>query len=323
MRSPLLMLLVLATAPGAAAFAQGRLPVTVQHADGSSTLPRDPQRVVVMDEEALGWMYALGLGHRVVGFASAMVGPTDLQAGRLKSETIRNSFYRRGNVAAARYVGNWTEPSLEAIAALRPDVIVRLTWEGNTNYAQLSRIAPTIGFREDREGFWQRDLRELGRVFGREDRADEAIRRVNAAHALARSQLTAAGVFRRFPKVVVVSPFAGGQNYVYTRVRLIEDLRAMGFQDGVNPAMASTLGIGAVISDEALLSLPSDTLVVLFPPGGEYNGAQAFLNSAVGQRLRDRTVTFELERYSPWSGPLVSLRNTQELTRLIAARVRP
>ncbi|UBV45000.1 ABC transporter substrate-binding protein (plasmid) [Deinococcus taeanensis] len=296
--------------------------LTLKHDEGTTQIKADARRLVVLDEEALGWIYALGLSDRIVGIGSSMIAPTDLTAdGHLKPERIRGTFLARGNLSGARFVGNWIQPNLETILSLKPDLIVRLTWNGNGNYDKLSRIAPTVGYREDRAGYWKSNLRDLARVFGRQEQAEKLIKQVADTNRAGARTLQAAGVFRKYPKAVVVSPFQGGTNYLYTKTRLIEDVRALGFKDGLK-ASASTLGVASVISDEALLGLGKDTLVIVFPPGGQYNGADAFLQSPVGQRLKDRAVVYSPEAISPWSGPLVSLRDSAALTKLILEKMK-
>ena len=231
-----------------------------------------------MDEEALGWMFALGLGERVVGVGSSYLSPTDISGGKLKPSVLKEGFYARGKLNNPSFVGSWTAPNLETILALRPDLIVRLTWEGNQNYDKLSKIAPTVGYQEGGTGFWQKGLRDLARVFGKQVQAEQIIKQaadVNRANA---RKLLSAGVFKKYDKVVVLAPFSGGNTWAYSRVRLMDDLRALGFKDGLKIGSA-TLGIGAQVSDEALLGIDKKTLVVLFPPGGQYNGADAFLNT--------------------------------------------
>lgn len=296
-------------------------PLTVKHDEGTATVQGVPQRVVVMDEEALGWLAALGVADRVVGLGSAYLSPADVEGGRVKPEVLRKGFFARARLNNPTYVGSWLEPSLETVLALKPDLIVRLTWKGNLNYDKLSRIAPTLGYEEGGEGFWQKGLRELGRVFGRSAEAERVIEQVRAINRANAARLRAAGVFEKYPKVVVVAPFAGGSNWVYTGVRLIPDLRELGFKDGFTPKEV-TLGVGAQVSDEALVSLDRQTLVVVFPPGGKYNGAGAFYASPVGQKLKDQSILYVPEDYSPYSGPLVSIRNSNDLTRMILEKLR-
>lgn len=303
------------------ALAQGAFPLTIKHDEGSATLNKTPQRVVVLDEEALGWLTALGVSDRIVGLGSAYLTPADVEAGRVKPEVLRKGFLARARLNNPVYVGSWIQPNLETILALKPDLIVRLTWQGNQHYDKLSAIAPTIGYQEGGEGFWQRGLRDLGRIFGRTAQAEAIIEQVAVNNRRNAARLRAAGVFQKYPKAVVIAPFAGGANWIYTGVRLMPDLRELGFKDGFTPEKV-TLNVGAPISDEALLSLDKETLVVVFPPGGQYDGSKAFFESPVGKRLKDQSILYLPEAYSPYSGPLVSLRNSNDLTRLILEKVR-
>ncbi len=295
--------------------------LTLKHDEGTTTLKKDPQRILVMDEEALGWLAALGLSERVVGLGSTYLSPTDITAGKLKPEVLKRGFYGRAKLNSPAYIGDWQTPNLETILALRPDLIVRLTWQGNQNYDKLSKIAPTVGYQEGGTGFWQKGLRDLARLFGRQTQAEQVIKQVADMNRANARTLLAAGAFKKYSKVVVVAPFAGGSNWLYTSVRLIPDLRALGFKDGLKLKEGS-LGVGAAISDEALLGLSKDTLVVLFPPGGKYNGADDFLKTAVGQRLKAQSVVYLPEAFSPYSGPLVSVRNSNEVTRLILEKLK-
>ena len=310
------LLLTLALLPTASAQA-----LTLKHDEGTATVKKNPQRVVVMDEEALGWMFALGLGERVVGLGSSYLSPGDISGGKLKASVLKDGFYARGKLNNPSFVGSWTAPSLETITALKPDLIVRLTWDGNQNYDKLSNIAPTVGYQEEVEGFWQKGLRDLARVFGKQVEAERIIEQAADVNRGNARKLQAAGVFRKYDKVVVLAPFSGGNTWAYSSVRLIDDLRALGFKDGLKVGSA-TLGIGAQVSDEALLGLDKKTLVVLFPPGGQFNGADAFLKTPVGQRLKDQSVLYTPEAFSPYSGPLTSIRNSNEVTRLILEKVK-
>ena len=293
---------------------------TIRHDEGTAQVKKDPARVVVMDEEALGWLAALGVSDRIVGLASSYFTPADLSGGRIKPEVLSSGFYKRATLKDPAYVGDWLAPNLETITALRPDLIVRLTWQGNQNYDKLSRIAPTVGYQEGGQGYWQKGLRDLARLFGRQVQAERVIQQVNDTNRMNARKLLAAGVFKKYDKVAVLAPFAGGSTWAYTSVRLIPDLRALGFKDGLT-LPKTTLGVGAEISAEALLGLDKKTLVVLFPPGGKYNGADAFLKTPVGQRLKAQSVLYVPEAFSPYSGPLVSIRNSNDLTRLILQKV--
>ena len=316
-----------AAAQTAAAQTAATQTLSVKHDEGTTQVRSNPQRVVVLDEEMLGWMYALGLGNRVVGVGGPRVQPSDFSAaGAIKPDRAKVGFLGRGALnPAARFVGTWTAPNLETIAALKPDLILRSTWAGNTNYDNLSRIAPTIGYAEAQPTYWQTSFRALARVFGRQVQAEQVIKNVADTNRANGQKLLAAGVFRKYPKVVVISPFPGGTNYVNSAKRVIDDLKVLGFSDALNGRAKTTLGVASVISDETLVNLDKKTLVVLLPPGRDDSARAAldgFLASAVGQRLKDQILPYEMEQYSPWTGPLVSTKVSGDLTRLVLEKVK-
>lgn len=327
MNKTALLLAALSLASATAQTARAQTTLSVKHDEGTTQVKANPQRVVVLDEEMLGWMYALGLGGRVVGVGGPRVQPSDFSAaGAIRPERARVGFLGRGALnPAARFVGTWTAPNLETIAALKPDLILRSTWAGNTNYDNLSRIAPTVGYAEAQAGYWRDDLRAVARIFGKQVQAEQVIKTVADTNRVNGQKLLAAGAFRKYPKVVVISPFPGGTNYVNSAKRVIDDLKALGFGDALNGRAKTTLGIASVISDETLVNLDKKTLVVLLPPGRDDSAKAAldgFLASVVGQRLKDQIISYEMEPYSPWTGPLVSTKVSGDLTRLVLEKVK-
>jgi iron complex transport system substrate-binding protein len=140
----------------------GASPVTVQTAFGPVEVPEEPERVV-----ALGWSdaeTALALGVQPVGasdwlgFGGEGVGPW---AEGLYDEAPENI--------------ETLEPSLEAIAALDPDVILDTRSPATQDrYDALSAIAPTIGQPEGVGPYqttWQQQLDLVGQALGREEEA--------------------------------------------------------------------------------------------------------------------------------------------------------
>ncbi|RBY96971.1 iron-siderophore ABC transporter substrate-binding protein [Blastococcus sp. TF02-8] len=149
-------------------------PVTVSTAFGDVTVDERPQRVV-----ALGWSdaeTALALGVQPVGasdwlgFGGEGVGP-----------------WAEGRYDEAPEIIDTLEPSLEAIAALEPDLILDTRSSGEQDrYEALQKIAPTIGQPEGVGPYqttWQQQLELVGQVLGESDRADEVAAEVDQAFA--------------------------------------------------------------------------------------------------------------------------------------------
>jgi iron complex transport system substrate-binding protein len=102
-------------------------------------------------------------------------------------------------------------PSLEAVAALEPDLIIGPLYLVEPVYRQLSRIAPTLALPTNQEEPWQDTLRRLGRELGRSDEAAEAIAayesrrdeiRRRHADAIATARVS---IFSAFPGEVALS----------------------------------------------------------------------------------------------------------------------
>lgn len=113
-------------APAAAQESQFR---TVKHFRGESQVPVKPQRIVVLDTGELDSMVALGI--KPVGAV------TVFQDGEFQG-------YLKDKLDGVKKVGTVTQPNLEAIAALKPDLILSSELRHKEIYDKLSQIAPTV-----------------------------------------------------------------------------------------------------------------------------------------------------------------------------------
>lgn len=130
---------------------------TVETAKGPVEVPRDPERVVVLDTGELD--NALALGVKPVGAVTTDVDSEFLDYLGDRTEGIES-------------VGTITEPNLEKIAALEPDVILSSVVRHGPLYDQLSEIAPTV--LSETVGYpWKQNLRLNAEALDREQRADE------------------------------------------------------------------------------------------------------------------------------------------------------
>ncbi|GAA0489513.1 iron-siderophore ABC transporter substrate-binding protein [Streptomyces olivaceiscleroticus] len=103
---------------------------TVPTAMGDVRVPAHPERVVVLDTAELD--SALTLGVRPVGATHA-----DVASGFL-------AYLPKSEVAGIEDVGTIGTPDMEAIAALKPDLILSSKVRDGQRYAQLKKIAPTV-----------------------------------------------------------------------------------------------------------------------------------------------------------------------------------
>jgi len=132
---------------------------TVTHAMGETTIEGEPKRVVILTNEGIEALLAMGV--TPVGAVEAWTGNTwyDHTAEQLKD---------------TKSVGNESEPSLEAIAALKPDLIIGNKMRQEKVYDQLNKIAPTV-FAETLRGDWQENFKLYAQALNKEDVGKEKL----------------------------------------------------------------------------------------------------------------------------------------------------
>lgn len=109
--------------------AAGQFPRTVTHAMGSTELKAVPRRVVVLDVGELDNVVSLGI--QPVGYAPSE-GDQDIPE------------YLRKDAGDPKSVGTINNLNLEAINALKPDLILGSQLRAADKYDALSKIAPTV-----------------------------------------------------------------------------------------------------------------------------------------------------------------------------------
>ncbi|WP_405986247.1 ABC transporter substrate-binding protein [Streptomyces sp. NBC_00872] len=107
----------------------GQFPRTITHAMGTTELKARPERVVVLDVGEFDNVVSLGV--KPVGYA-----PTE------GDEAIPS--YLKQGAGDPENVGTINNLNLEAIAGLKPDLILGSQLRAADKYKELSRIAPTV-----------------------------------------------------------------------------------------------------------------------------------------------------------------------------------
>lgn len=141
----------------------------VAHAMGTTEVPSDPERVVVLDSSFLDAALALRV---------TPIGATEASAGFGMPE------YLADQVPDIEVVGLTDEVNLEAVAALRPDLILGAKVRHEDLYDELSDIAPTV-FTESSGTNWKDGLAVTADALAAADEADELL----AAHERRASEL--------------------------------------------------------------------------------------------------------------------------------------
>lgn len=117
---------------------------TVKHAMGETTLKGTPQRVVMLTNQGAETLIALGV--TPVGAVGSTIDPT--------------KFYDfvKPQLEGTKLVGTEGQPNLEAIAALKPDLILGMKFRHEKIYQQLSAIAPAV-FVDEPRGDWKANFK--------------------------------------------------------------------------------------------------------------------------------------------------------------------
>lgn len=130
---------------------------SVEHARGTAEVPAEPQRVVVLEPVQLDTAVALGItpvGAAVLNEAAGV--PAYLGVDGVES------------------VGTVMEPSIEAIAALEPDLIIGTESRHAALYERLGTIAPTV-FMATQTDPWQQNVALVAEALGDPEGAEQLL----------------------------------------------------------------------------------------------------------------------------------------------------
>lgn len=132
---------------------------TVEHAMGSTPIEKTPEKVVILTNE--GTEALLELGVTPVG----TVKPT-----------TQDTFYEHlaDKLKDVKIVGTELEVNVEAIAALKPDLIIGNKMRHEQIYDQLNSIAPTV-FAETLRGNWKENFELYAKAVNKEEKGKEVI----------------------------------------------------------------------------------------------------------------------------------------------------
>ncbi|MFD3482136.1 ABC transporter substrate-binding protein [Streptomyces sp. NPDC058665] len=137
----------------------GEFPRTVTHAMGKTVVKARPERVIVLDVGEFDNVVSLGV--EPVGYA-----PTE-------GDVAIPSYLEKG-AGSPKSVGTINGLNLEAIAALKPDLILGSQLRAADKYDELSAIAPTVF--SIRPGFtWKENFRLNAAALDRSAAADKAL----------------------------------------------------------------------------------------------------------------------------------------------------
>ena len=131
----------------------------VKHAMGESDVPSSPKRVVILTNEGTEALLALGV--KPVGAVKAFTG---------------NPWYDhlKADLEGVQVVGEESQPNLELIASLKPDLILGNKMRQEKVYDQLKAIAPTV-FSETLRGEWKSNFALYAEALNKKAEGDKII----------------------------------------------------------------------------------------------------------------------------------------------------
>ncbi|MEW9702406.1 ABC transporter substrate-binding protein [Paenibacillus sp. SI8] len=128
--------------PAASASAKTDEVRTIKHAMGETQIKGTPQRVIILTNE--GTEALLTVGVKPVGAVKSWVG--DPWYDHIKAD-----------MQGVKELGDETQPNIEVIASLKPDLIIGNKVRHEKIYEQLKSIAPTV-FAADLAGDWKKNF---------------------------------------------------------------------------------------------------------------------------------------------------------------------
>ena len=263
----------------------GAFPVSVEHVFGSTEIQERPERIVVLGWNAQDVVYALGL--EPVGMPSYPYGGGD--------DGVLPWDDEHYDPEVTTLLDTADGPPLEAIAALRPDVILA-PYEGFDEgvYEDLTGIAPTVAYPgEAWTTPWRDQTRMIGQALGMEEEAEQLI---------ADTEAEVAAVAEEHPEfeglTFAYTSLGAEALYLYLpsdpRVQLIEDL---GFTTAPSvEELASGVDAGtfyAQLSLEQAPEIESDVLVGFTDGLTAQEALESDLYSSVPAIANDAAVVFD------------------------------
>lgn len=216
-----------------------------QQGEKAATLSGEPGRIVSMAPNLTEILFALGLGDEIVGVAAGSDYPP--------------------RAVSKPKMGTFWQPSIEAVIAAKPDLVITLGFSQQKNLAQrLERIGyRTATVNIERISELSEAIRTIGEVTGRKPQADELVRAISeklenlSVLVGAREKLKVLWVVQREPLRVAgrntfvneMIELAGGENAIGPTVHKYppissEQVYACGADVIIEPAM-TTKDLGA------------------------------------------------------------------------------
>jgi iron complex transport system substrate-binding protein len=231
---------------------------TVEHEQGTTEVCGQPLSIAVLSPHILDVVLALG------GQPAAYAESVNLDLERFDQPAKQIPHLGDRITTQPLNLGDRKNPSLERLALLKPDLILGEDWLAGAIYSQLSAIAPTMLFTDEKNDtqHWRHDIEGIAKALGRE----AAIENVNAevARELGAARQSLASLVETHPKVLILSV-----NSALTDVAIAPDttvgtlLEAIGFRLVLPQPTNAGESRWLQASPEILPTLEADIVIVI------------------------------------------------------------
>lgn len=226
----------------------------VNHADGETTICGEPDKVAALEPKVLSLMVSLGVQ------PSAYADSYLVRSPQFDNPDQQIPYLGQFVTSTPINLGDRSQPSLEKLAQLKPDLILGINAQKNT---QLSVISPTILL--DTETLdWQENIQIVAKALKLEDNVQPVIDSHQQQLAEVRSQL--APLVNTYPRVLNL---VSSQIMDYIEIPYPKHsgdlgwlLEEVGFQLVLPEGMEQTPGLRKQISREILAQLDADIIFV-------------------------------------------------------------
>jgi iron complex transport system substrate-binding protein len=257
--------------PTSTDFSQPQSTVTqcriVKHELGETCIPYNPQRIIATDQESLEILVALGLKPIAATTANRVGNKTRILEGKV--EQIVN-------------LGKESQPNLEKIVKLNPDLIIGF-YVSSQHYNLFSRIAPTVSI-DYSHNDWKKTFKQIAEIVSKSQEAEKLLDEYHQRVAKLQSVIAKTigkheiSVMRFYTDL----KFTQFMNHLSFPVSVLEELKLS--IPLVQRQMKSTGDSYVNVSIERVNLLEADAMFIALDPGAEEN-FQKYKNSPLWQML--------------------------------------
>ncbi|MGI0484071.1 iron-siderophore ABC transporter substrate-binding protein [Pantanalinema rosaneae CENA516] len=245
---------------------------TVQHELGESCIPHHPQRIVVMDQESLELLAALGSKPIAAATSNRVANKTAIL---------------QDKIGAIADLGKEGQPNLERIVQLKPDLILGM-FIGAHNYALLSQIAPTVSLEYSQTG-WKKTLQQMADIVDQRQKAEKLLtayqQRVEALRSLLAARMGDRQIcVMRFYTDVHLTQFLNQNSFAVSVLEEVAGLAIPPIQRQQQQVPNSDWGY-VNISLERIDWLEADAMFIALDPGAE-SSFQHYASNPLWQTLK-------------------------------------